>query len=71
MKKNNVGLLGIGLSGRVFHTSLLKTCEHFKVKKVFSSRVNEIQEVLPNAEMVNNIENIINDSGINCRYFQS
>ena len=64
MKKINVGIIGFGLSGRVFHTSLIKACDQYEIKKVFSSRVNEIKESLPNTEIVSDIENIINDTDI-------
>jgi scyllo-inositol 2-dehydrogenase (NADP+) len=64
MNKIKVGLIGFGLSGRVFHTSLLKACNQFEIKKVYSSRVNEIKETLPKTVIVNDIKSIIKDTDI-------
>ena len=52
MKKINIGIIGFGLSGRVFHSTLLKACREYKIKSVFTSRVNEVNEILPEAIIV-------------------
>ena len=46
-----VGLIGFGLAGRYFHAPLLRTAG-FEIAAVVSSRVDEIREVLPHADIV-------------------
>ncbi len=64
MRKINVGIIGFGLSGRVFHTSLLLASPEYRIVKVFSSREKEIKSILPDATVVNELGDIFNDSEI-------
>ena len=70
MKKIRVGIIGFGLSGRVFHASLLKAHPGYEVKMVSSSRTQEVKEVFPLADVVTDPQQIIShpelDLVINC-----
>lgn len=65
MKIIIVGIVGFGLSGKVFHASLIKECSEYKIKKVYTSRRSEVEEYLPDAQIVDDLENIVNDDEIN------
>jgi scyllo-inositol 2-dehydrogenase (NADP+) len=64
MEKLNVGLIGFGLSGKVFHAPLLNALPGFEVTKVFSSRTSEVLEAFPRAQVVRDVQEIVNDPGI-------
>lgn len=64
MQQINVGLLGFGLAGKTLHSPFLKYHEGFTVKKVMTSRAQEVVEVFPDAIAVSNIEEITNDPEI-------
>jgi scyllo-inositol 2-dehydrogenase (NADP+) len=69
MKTFKVGIIGFGLSGKHFHTPLLKSLEGFEITKVLTSREDEVFQTLPNAQVVRKIEELITndiDLIINC-----
>mgnify|MGYP003642070561 CR=1 FL=1 len=51
MKKIRVSLIGYGLSGKSFHTPLIRSCKELEIVAVVSSRIDEIKSDLPNAEV--------------------
>lgn len=59
-----VGLLGYGLSGSVFHAPLLTSMDEFEINKVLSSKSETIKNELPNTEVVESIEGILEDEQI-------
>lgn len=67
MMNINVGLIGYGLSGRIFHGAILKYVEGFTVSKI-STRSNEKSKIaqndFPEAEIVKNYEDITRDPNI-------
>lgn len=70
MKQLKVGIIGFGLSGRYFHTPLLQAHGGFKIEVVSSSRITEVQSVLPNAKVVSDPYELIHNKDldliINC-----
>ena len=64
MEKLNVGLIGFGLSGKVFHAPLLKATPGFEVTKVFSSKISDVLTAFPKAKIVRNVQEIIDDPTI-------
>ncbi|WP_053217910.1 oxidoreductase [Virgibacillus senegalensis] len=64
MEKINVGLVGYGLSGAVFHAPLLKVSEQFSITKVHTSRIDEVAKDLGAVEVVDELEEILNDQTI-------
>ena len=58
MKTIQVGILGYGLSGKVFHAPLLDVLDDYQIKKVMTSRTEEVKRDLPGAEAVRAIEDI-------------
>ncbi|MCF7616567.1 oxidoreductase [Bacillus sonorensis] len=58
------GLLGYGLSGSVFHAPLLSVLEEFDIKKVMTSRKEQVNSEIPEAEAVSSIEDITGDPNI-------
>jgi scyllo-inositol 2-dehydrogenase (NADP+) len=64
MKKIKVGIIGFGLSGRYFHTSLIQAHQGFEIKIVSSSRANEVHAVLPQAQVVSDPYELINNKDL-------
>lgn len=64
MKVINVGIIGFGLSGKIFHSSLLKANTHYKIKKIYTSRVDEVQNFVPGALAVSDIDEVFKDNKI-------
>ena len=62
MKILNVGIIGFGLSARVFHTPLLKAHGGFKIKTICSSRTDEVKNILPDAKVVSDPYELISDN---------
>ncbi|MBH48196.1 MAG: oxidoreductase [Halobacteriovorax sp.] len=52
MSKLRVALIGYGLSGKSFHSPLIKACPELVIAAVVSSRVDEIKKDLPQASIV-------------------
>ncbi|AEB25552.1 MULTISPECIES: oxidoreductase [Bacillus] len=64
MKTIQVGILGYGLSGKVFHAPLLDVLDDYQIKKVMTSRTEEVKRDLPETEAVRTIEDITGDPDI-------
>ncbi|WP_026568745.1 MULTISPECIES: oxidoreductase [Sediminibacillus] len=64
MDKINVGLVGYGFSGAVFHAPLLKVSEQFAITKVMTSRLEEVAKDLGEVEVVDDLEDILHDRTI-------
>lgn len=64
MKTIQVGILGYGLSGKVFHAPLLDVLDDYQIKKVMTSRTDEVRRDSPGAEAVRAIEDITGDPDI-------
>lgn len=63
-KKIKVGLIGFGLSGKVFHTPLMQAHGGYEIKKIMSSRTAEINSLLPEVAVVTKVEEILSDPQI-------
>ncbi|KAF1678397.1 MULTISPECIES: oxidoreductase [Bacillus] len=59
-----VGILGYGLSGSVFHAPLLAVLNEYHISKVMTSRTEEVKRDFPDAEVVHELKAITNDPGI-------
>lgn len=70
MNKIKVGIIGFGTSGRFFHTPLLQGHGGYEIAMVSSSKPNEVKSVLPNAQVVSTVEDLLKnqeiDLVINC-----
>lgn len=64
MKKIQVGLVGYGLSGQVFHAPFLHAHPHFELKKVVERRQTLSQKDYPYVEVVRSYEELLNDDSI-------
>ncbi|MCY8757962.1 oxidoreductase [Bacillus haynesii] len=64
VNKVRTGILGYGLSGSVFHAPLLSVLEDYEIRKVMTSRKEQVKQDLPEAEAVSTIEDITNDPDI-------
>jgi scyllo-inositol 2-dehydrogenase (NADP+) len=62
--KIKVGMIGFGLSGKVFHAPLLKAHESYDVQMVSSSRATEINSIFPHAEVVNDAQIVIKNKDL-------
>lgn len=63
MSKINVGILGFGLSGRVFHANLIKNMHEYFVRSIATSRKEEVRELFPEAKVAT-VNDIIHDKNI-------
>ncbi|MFA6402840.1 MAG: Gfo/Idh/MocA family oxidoreductase [Salinivirgaceae bacterium] len=59
-----LGIIGFGLSGKVFQAPFLHVNPKFQLAKICSSRKSEINKLYPEAEVVNSVHDILNDSTI-------
>lgn len=60
-----VGLVGFGISGRVFHAPFLhKLNEQFELKSVVERHTNEAEKIYPNIKTVRSTEDLFNDPEI-------
>ena len=65
MKKTiQTAIVGYGLSGRYFHAPFLHVHPGFKVIKLFERKGEASKELFPKAEVVRDLESIINNSNI-------
>ncbi|WP_338877415.1 Gfo/Idh/MocA family oxidoreductase (plasmid) [Spirosoma sp. SC4-14] len=63
-KKIGVGLVGFGLSGRYFHTPFLLAHPGFLLKKVVTSRSDDVVAFNPSIETVFTVEELLVDDSI-------
>ena len=59
-----VGVIGFGLSARVFHIPFLAQSPAFEVVAVSTSRAAEVREMLPEARVFESAESLIADGGV-------
>lgn len=57
--KIKVGIIGYGLSGRVFHAPLLKKISDFEVTQIFSSKEKEVRLDFPNAKIASSVDELL------------
>jgi scyllo-inositol 2-dehydrogenase (NADP+) len=62
--KIQVGLVGYGLSGEVFHAPFIHTHPHFHLRKVVERHKEKSKERYPYVEVVKRFEEIIHDDNI-------
>ncbi|MES2525500.1 MAG: oxidoreductase [Bdellovibrionota bacterium] len=64
-----VGIIGFGLSGRVFHAPFFKSLPEYQVTRVLSSSAGKVHEHLPGVKVVKTLPEILQDDVdliINC-----
>ncbi|WP_055106168.1 oxidoreductase [Paenibacillus ihumii] len=59
-----VGLIGFGLSGSVFHAPLIARTEGLELAAVVSSQPGKVKESYPEAKVYEDVEALLNDSEI-------
>ncbi|MEC1288697.1 oxidoreductase [Bacillus mojavensis] len=64
MNTIQVGILGYGLSGSVYHAPLLAVLDEYHISKVMTSRTEEVKRDFPDAEVVHELEEMTNDPAI-------
>jgi len=64
MKKINTGIIGFGLSGRVFHAPFLHLDTGFNISKIVERNREESRTDYPYTEIVKNHTDILNDPAI-------
>lgn len=67
MKQLNVGLIGYGMAGRIFHAPTISCVEGLQLKKIRETKapgIALIKERYPNATIVNDTNEILNDPAI-------
>ncbi|MGM0508063.1 MAG: oxidoreductase [Fusobacteriota bacterium] len=60
----NVGIIGFGMSGKVFHSPLINSVEGFKILKIRETdndRISEINKHYPWVDIVSDVKNLYND----------
>ncbi len=57
--KIKVGLVGWGISAKVFHAPFLKASSHFEVTHILERHKQESKAVFPNAEIVTSIDDLL------------
>ncbi|NEQ25900.1 MAG: Gfo/Idh/MocA family oxidoreductase, partial [Microcoleus sp. SIO2G3] len=60
----NVGLVGFGLSGRVFHAPMINAVYGLRLAKVVERHTEESKRTYPWVEVVKDIDDILNDEAI-------
>jgi predicted dehydrogenase len=67
MKQINVGLIGFGMAGRLFHGPTINSTNGLKLAKIRETKapnISVIKERYPNTIIVNNTNEILNDASI-------
>ncbi|GFR34228.1 Gfo/Idh/MocA family oxidoreductase [Thermobrachium celere] len=66
MKTINVGLIGFGLSGQVFHAPIIDCTEGYLLKKIYTKNENNIEVAKKrySAEVCSNVDDILNSDDI-------
>lgn len=60
----NVGLVGFGISSRVFHAPVIATVPGLRVTKVVERHTNDAERLYPNVEVVRDADAMFEDPGI-------
>ncbi len=63
----NVGIVGYGMSGEVFHAPIINSMDNLNLSKIVSSKqknIEKIKKLYPNTEIASNIDNLLEDEGI-------
>ncbi|RLD74833.1 MAG: oxidoreductase [Bacteroidetes bacterium] len=55
------GIIGFGLSGKVFHAPFLHTHKGFKLEKIVERKSKESKKIYPYVEVVSDYKNLVND----------
>jgi len=63
-KQINTGIIGFGLSGRVFHAPFLHTHPGFNLKKIVERNSTESKKIYPYVEVVSDYKNLIKDKNL-------
>jgi scyllo-inositol 2-dehydrogenase (NADP+) len=64
MRMVKVGLIGYGLSGKVFHAPVIQAVPGLMLTKVVSSQPAKVHADLPHVEVVGSVEELLADEGI-------
>ena len=64
-RKINAGIIGFGLSGKVFHAPFLHTLPGFNLKKIVERHGEESKKIYPYVEIVRDFHDLLNDPDIN------
>ncbi|SHE93560.1 scyllo-inositol 2-dehydrogenase (NADP+) [Seinonella peptonophila] len=59
-----VGVVGYGLSGRVFHAPFLEHLEPFQLKAIVTSRVEQVKHDYPNVQVLSSFEDLIEQTDL-------
>lgn len=60
----NIGFIGFGKSGSVYHAPIVKTIEGLKVKRIITSRKELALAHFKDALVTEDVDDVLNDSGI-------
>lgn len=64
MSKVNVGLVGFGFSGQVFHAPIIQSIDGMEIIKVVSSNPDKVGQYLPDAAVLASLEELLSDERI-------
>jgi len=64
MKKIKTGLIGFGLSGRVFHAPFLSTHHGFELKKIVERKKEDSQAIYPEISIVKDYKELLTDASL-------
>ncbi|MDK8180100.1 oxidoreductase [Paenibacillus sp. UMB4589-SE434] len=64
MKTINVGIVGYGLSGEIFHAPLIQSLAGMDILKIVSSDPHKVRRKFPDMEVVSSIEDLLSDERI-------
>jgi scyllo-inositol 2-dehydrogenase (NADP+) len=64
MQHIKTAIIGFGLSGKVFHARVLRAIPQFVITSVVSSRVDEVREELPEAQVVASTSEVFADESV-------
>jgi predicted dehydrogenase len=60
----NVGLVGFGLAGRVFHAPLIQANPNLRLSHILERRGDEAQKRYPEAKIVRDLESLLRESSV-------
>ena len=63
-KQINTGIIGFGLSGKVFHAPFLHTHDGFNLKKIVEPDSKESKKIYPYVEVVSDYQDLIKDKNL-------